>query len=69
LLSTFEIITPPRREEYAANTLAVGDSVLMPEGYDITHRIVRDRGFEVIPVKISEMQKCDGALTCLSILF
>ena len=69
LLSNYEIISPPRREEYAANTLAIGDSVLMPEGYDETHRMVRDRGFDVIPIKISEMMKCDGALTCLSIPF
>lgn len=69
VLSNFEVISPPRGEEYAANTLAIGDSVLIPDGYDETHRIVLEKGFEVIPVKISEMQKCDGALTCLSILF
>ena len=30
--------------------------------------ILRDAGFEVVPLNLSEFEKCDGALTCLSIL-
>jgi N-dimethylarginine dimethylaminohydrolase len=41
----------------------------MAHGHDEAHRLVRDAGFDVIPMDVSEIEKCDGALTCLSILF
>ena len=68
-LEGLHILIPPEGEEYAADTLAVGDTVLMAEGHDEAHSLVRDAGFEVIPMDVSEIEKCDGALTCLSILF
>lgn len=63
------VLTPPEEEEYAADTLAVGDTVLMAEGHPEAHRLVCEAGFDVIPMEVSEIEKCDGALTCLSILF
>ena len=63
------ILIPPENEVYAADTLAVGDTVLMAEGYPESHQLVKDAGFDVIPMDVSEIEKCDGALTCLSILF
>jgi N-dimethylarginine dimethylaminohydrolase len=30
---------------------------------------VRAAGYDVIPMDVGEIEKCDGALTCLSILF
>ena len=68
-LKDMEVIVVPRGEEYAADTLAVNDTVLMAAGRVESHRLVRDAGFEVIPMDVSEFEKCDGALTCLSILF
>lgn len=68
-LEGLHILIPPKGEEYAADTLAVGDTVLMAEGHEEAHRLVRDAGFDVIPMDVSEIEKCDGALTCLSILF
>ena len=68
-LEGLHILIPPEGEEYAADTLSVGDTVLMAEGHDEAHRLVRDAGFDVIPMDVSEIEKCDGALTCLSILF
>lgn len=68
-LEGLHILIPPEGEEYAADTLAVGDTVLMAKGHDEAHRLVRDAGFDVIPMDVSEIEKCDGALTCLSILF
>jgi len=63
------IITIPDGEAYAADALAIGDVVLMAAGRHTAHELVRDAGFEVIPVDVSEFEKCEGALTCLSILF
>ena len=68
-LEGLHILIPPEGEEYAADTLAVGDTVLMAEGHEEAHSLVRDAGFDVIPMDVSEIEKCDGALTCLSILF
>lgn len=68
-LEGFQVIIPPSRDEYAADTLAVGDTVLMAEGYEEAHQMVEESGFEVVTLNVSEIQKCDGALTCMSILF
>jgi dimethylargininase len=68
-LEGFYILIPPTEDEYAADTLAVGDTVIMAEGYHTAQTMVREAGFDVISLDVSEIQKCDGALTCLSILF
>jgi dimethylargininase len=64
-----ERLVIPSGEEYAADTLTIGDTVLMPTGYPRSHEMVRKAGYKVILMKIGEIEKCDGALTCLSILF
>ncbi|MFX0183942.1 MAG: dimethylarginine dimethylaminohydrolase family protein [Candidatus Hodarchaeota archaeon] len=69
VLSKFEKIVVPKEEMYAANTLAIGTTVLMADGYPIIQSMVRELGFDVISLEMSEFQKCEGALTCLSILF
>jgi dimethylargininase len=63
------VIKIPEDEAYAADALAVGDVVLMAAGRHASHMLVREAGFEVIPVDVSEFEKCEGAITCLSILF
>lgn len=63
------LIPLPREEGYAADTLSIGDTVLMARGRTRSHKLVEDAGFDVIPLDTSEFEKCDGALTCLSILF
>ncbi len=68
-LERFRVLLTPEREEYAADTLAVGDAVIMPAGLTRTHEMVREAGFNVIPLDVSEFEKCEGAVTCLSILF
>lgn len=69
VLEGFRVLAVPEGEEYAADTLAVGDAVIMPAGRPRAHGIVREAGFEVIPLDVSEFEKCEGAVTCLSILF
>lgn len=68
-LAGLDVIEVPAGEEYAADTLTVGDTVLMPAGRDKAHALVRGKGFKVVPVDVSEIEKCDGALTCLSLVF
>ena len=61
-------IIVPEGEEYAADTLTVGDTVLMPLGRPRASELVRKAGFKVISLDMSEFEKCGGALTCLSLL-
>jgi len=68
-LEGFQMIIPPGNDEYAADTLAVGDTVLMAKGYPEAHVMVKEAGFDVVVLNVSEIQKCDGALTCMSVLF
>ncbi len=58
----------PRGEEYAADCLAVNGTVLIAKGHAETRKLVEKEGFRVEELEVSEFQKGDGALTCLSIL-
>ncbi len=63
----FDWIEVREEERYAANCLTVGDRVLMPAGFpDLAGRIAK-HGFEVIPLAMSEFEKADGGVTCLSL--
>jgi len=68
-LAGLTVVTVPDKEAYAADTLTVGSTVLMPAGMPESAALVKAAGFEVIPVDVGEFEKCDGAVTCLSILF
>jgi len=69
VMKGFRVLVVPNDESYAANTLAIGDTVLMPRGHPRTQAMVREAGFDVLPLDVSEFEKCEGALTCLSLLF
>ncbi len=69
VLVQFEKLVVAEKEAYAANTLAVGGAILMTNGYPKSALMVREAGFDVITLDMSEFEKCEGALTCLSLLF
>ncbi len=69
VLADFDVLIIPKQEQYAANTLTIGNTVLMPKDYPQTQRMITNHGFDVSCLNISEITKCDGALTCLSLLF
>ncbi len=69
VLAQFDKLVVGEKEAYAANTLAIRDVVLMTKGYPASAQLVRDVGFDVITLNMSEFEKCEGALTCLSLLF
>lgn len=56
-------------EENAANALRVSGSVLMSASAPRTLERVHAAGFTVHPVQISELEKVEAGLTCLSLLF
>ena len=69
LLTNFEKILVPNTEAYAANTLAIDDVVLMSSRHKVTLKLVKESGFDIVSLDMSEFEKCEGALTCLSIIF
>lgn len=68
ILRGLEKIVVPPGEEYAADCLAVDQTVLMAKGYAGARSLVENTGFRVEVLEVSEFRKGDGALTCLSIM-
>lgn len=56
-------------ELYAVNSLNINGTVLVPEGYPKTQKIIEDLGYPIILMNTSEFRKIDGSLTCLSLRF
>lgn len=63
------IVAVPAEEPWAANTLTLGDRVLLPAGFPRTRDLLASRGLRVETVDVSELQKAEGSLTCLSVPF
>jgi dimethylargininase len=68
-LNGYDKIAVDREEEYSANTLWINDHLLMPKGFPKTRIKLKSLGLPIIELDVSEMQKMDGGLTCLSIRF
>lgn len=64
----FEWIEVRPEESYAANCLTLGGTVLMPSGYPRLEDKIREHGFKVVALEMSEFQKADGGVTCLSLI-
>jgi len=68
-LRDYNKIIVPRREEYAADCLAVNGTILMAMGHPKTKKLIEKEGFSVKELNVSEFRKGEGALTCLSIIY
>ena len=55
-------------EPDAANCLRVGDRLILPAGNPRTADAVRARGFNVVEVDVSELQKAEAGVTCMSLI-
>lgn len=56
-------------EDYAANCLVVNDKVLVAAGFAETDETLKQMGYQTIPLEMSEFEKMDGGLSCLSLRF
>ena len=68
-LTPFTKIIVPQSEEYASNVLSINGTIIMAQGFPKTKKLLQENDFDVVTLATSEIQKCDGALTCLSLLF
>jgi dimethylargininase len=65
----FEHIYVNDTEAYAANCVRVNDRVLVPAGYPGVRAALAALGYATIALDMSEFQKMDGGLSCLSLRF
>lgn len=65
----FSVLRVPEDEGLCANVLAVGEDVIVPAGYPKTAAVLERSGRRVHAVAVSEFEKRDGGVTCLSVLY
>lgn len=65
----YELVQVNRDEQYAANCIVVNDYVLIAGGFPILEKTLHALGHHTIAVDMSEFQKMDGGLSCLSLRF
>ncbi|MGD2115704.1 MAG: N(G),N(G)-dimethylarginine dimethylaminohydrolase, partial [Acidobacteriota bacterium] len=63
-----EILPVAPGEPFAANTLTVGGTLLVSAAHPETRRRLEHRGLDPRPVDVSEFEKAEAGLTCLSLV-
>jgi dimethylargininase len=67
--SEYELVRVAPGEDYAANCIRVNDYVLIAAGFPKFENTLRALGYNLILLDMSEFQKMDGGLSCLSLRF
>lgn len=63
------VITLPATEGYAADVMPVNDTLFIAKGYPAAYQVSKAYYETVVELDMSEFQKMDGGLTCLSLRF
>jgi len=63
----YERVRVSRDERYAANCVRINDRVLIPSGHPKFEANLRILGYDVVTVDMSEYEKMDGGISCLSL--
>lgn len=69
VFSDFHRIEVDPSEAYAANSLWINSTVLVPAGYPRTRNKIERAGYPTLSLDVSEFRKLDGGLSCLSLRF
>ena len=64
-----ELVRVNASEQYAANCVRVNDYILVAAGYPKLERDLQNLGYKTLSVEMTEFQKMDGGLSCLSLRF
>jgi len=62
------LVDVPAGEEEAANVLALGEAMLVAQGFPRTAEAIEAAGRKIKVIDNSELRKAEGALTCCSLL-
>ena len=65
----FEWIDVDSAEPHAGNALALNGSVVFPTSFPKTRARIEAKGFRVLSLDITELQKAESGLTCSSLIF
>lgn len=65
----FNTLKVDPKEAYAANSLWINEHVLVPKGFPKTRKKIEQNGYNTMVIDVSEFQKLDGGLSCLSLRF
>jgi len=69
LFNGYEKIIVGSTEAHACNTLLVNERLITPRGFPKTLKELKKLGMGIIELDMSEAQKMDGGLTCMSLRF
>ena len=67
--SDWEIVPVDPQEDYAANCVRVNVAILFAKGFPKLERRLAEMGYRPLVLDMSEFQKMDGGLSCLSLRF
>jgi dimethylargininase len=65
----YDLIAVNKREEYAANCVRINEHVLIADGYPELEKRLSELGHQTVALAMTEFQKMDGGLSCLSLRF
>lgn len=65
----FKKVPVPDDEDYAANSVEINGTIVVPAGYPKTQEAIEAVGFKTVTCDTSEFKKLDGGLSCLSLRF
>lgn len=65
----YSLVRVPAGEEYAANCVRVNEHLLVAAGYPEIEKTLRVLGYQTMTLEMTEFQKMDGGLSCLSLRF
>jgi dimethylargininase len=65
----YDLVRVDADEEYAANCVRVNEHVLLAAGYPKFAAKLTALGYQTLVIEMSEFQKMDGGLSCLSLRF
>ncbi|MFT7413292.1 MAG: dimethylargininase [Paraglaciecola sp.] len=69
IFNQFKRIEIAEQESYAANSVWINGTILVPKGFPDALKAVQELGYPTIELSMSEFQKLDGGLSCLSLRF
>ena len=63
------VLEVPPGEPASADVLAIDDTVIIPASFPQTARLLSNAGWRVLPIDVSELQKAEAGVTCMSLIF
>jgi len=64
-----ELVSVPKTEPLAGDVLVIGERIIASDAFPETISLLGSRGWDVMPVSVSEFAKAEGGVTCLSLVF